>query len=57
MFSISQFTLYRNSYGYSTLTGGIFSILIIGVLLTIFVSMAITTFSYSDVTSSSRYIS
>lgn len=41
MFTVSQFTNYRNKGEYSTLTGGITSIVIFAVLIAIFIDKAI----------------
>jgi hypothetical protein len=47
LFSVSQFTLYRTKEHYSTLTGGVASLLIVGILLTILAQMSISTLDYA----------
>lgn len=49
IFSVSQFTLYRTKEYYSTVTGGVVSILILGSLVALFISMAIDTFKYNTI--------
>lgn len=56
LFATSQFTLYRTKEVYGTAAGGLVSLLILGGLMFIFVSMAIDTFRYNTIYVTSQTI-
>ncbi len=56
LFAYDQFTLYRSKENYSTLTGGVASVIVLGVLIAIFLDMAIGVFSYSSITAATETI-
>ena len=56
LFAHGQFLRYRSEDSYRTITGGIVSLLLIGLFIGIFWTMVIGTFSYSIITSQSENI-
>ncbi len=56
LFAHSQFLRYRSEESYRTITGGIVSLLLIGLFIGIFWTMVIGTFSYSIITSQSESV-
>ncbi len=54
LFGVSQFVLYRGKDEYTTKTGGLISILIFGILITIFTAMAIDTLNYANIAGSTE---
>ena len=56
LFAHNQFLRYRSEESYQTITGGIVSILLIGLFIGIFWTLVISTFSYSLITSQSETI-
>ncbi len=49
MFGVSQFILYRSQEQYNTKTGGVVSILIIGILVALFLTKTIDAFNYTKI--------
>lgn len=56
LFAHSQFLRYRSEESYRTITGGIASLLLIGLFIGIFWTLVVSTFNYSIITSQSETV-
>jgi hypothetical protein len=54
LFGFSQFTLYQSNEQYTTLAGGVGSLIIILTLLTIFLGMAVDIFRYTKIVATNQ---